>query len=173
GRRPSDRRPRPGADDPHVRRLRRAHPPLGRRRHRLGLGSGAGDRGVVGEGASAPPGDRRAPSGTRRGPGALMLLALAVGGRGVVDPGEPSVFADDEGFLRGRAAFETTRVYGGRPFRLAEHLDRLAASAARLGLPVVDARGFETLASDAIAAGGEPDCFVRLYLTPGREGRGE
>ena len=43
--------------------------------------------------------------------------------------------ADDEALLRGRAAFETIRVYGGRPFRLAEHLDRLAGSAERIGLP--------------------------------------
>jgi len=41
----------------------------------------------------------------------MTLLALAVSGRGVVDPDTPAVFADDEGFLRGRAAFETTRVY--------------------------------------------------------------
>ena len=53
----------------------------------------------------------------------MSLIALAVSGRGVVDPDEPIVFADDEGFLRGRAAFETTRVYGGTPFRLDEHLD--------------------------------------------------
>ena len=42
--------------------------------------------------------------------------------------------ADDEGFTRGRAAFETMRVYGGRPFRLEQHLARLAASAERIGL---------------------------------------
>ena len=43
------------------------------------------------------------------------LLAVAVGGRGVVDPAEPVLRADDEALLRGRAAFETIRVYGGRP----------------------------------------------------------
>ena len=36
--------------------------------------------------------------------------------------------------MRGRGAFESLRVYGGRPFRLAEHLDRLQASCARLGV---------------------------------------
>ena len=55
--------------------------------------------------------------------------AAAVAGRGLVDPAAPLVAADDEGFARGRAAFETLRVYDGRPFRLAEHLDRLVASA--------------------------------------------
>ena len=38
-------------------------------------------------------------------------LALAVLGRGVVDPEQPWLHADDEAVLRGRAAFETMRVY--------------------------------------------------------------
>jgi branched-subunit amino acid aminotransferase/4-amino-4-deoxychorismate lyase len=99
----------------------------------------------------------------------VTLLALAVSGRGVVDPDEPAVFADDEGFLRGRAAFETTRVYGGKPFRLDEHLDRFANSAARLNLPSLDRALVHELTEQALAAAGEPECFVRLYLTPGRE----
>jgi branched-subunit amino acid aminotransferase/4-amino-4-deoxychorismate lyase len=103
----------------------------------------------------------------------VTLLAVAVSGRGVVDPDEPVVAADDEGFLRGRAAFETTRVYRGKPFRLDEHLDRFANSAARLNLPSLDRVLFHELTAQALAAAGEPDCFVRLYMTPGREGRGE
>ena len=58
----------------------------------------------------------------------MTLLALAVGGRGVVDPSEPVLRADDEALMRGRAAFETIRVYDGTPFKLAEHLERLAGS---------------------------------------------
>jgi branched-subunit amino acid aminotransferase/4-amino-4-deoxychorismate lyase len=103
----------------------------------------------------------------------VSLLAVAVSGRGVVDPDEPAVHADDEGFLRGRAAFETLRVYGGRPFRLAEHLARIAESARRLGLAPVDTRAVETLVGRAIAAAGTADCFIRIYVTPGRERRGE
>ena len=103
----------------------------------------------------------------------MTLLAVAVSGRGVVDTDQPAVFADDEGFLRGRAAFETTRVYDGVPFRLDEHLERFAKSAARLNLPPLDRDLFRRLTSDALAAAGEPECFVRLYMTPGREGEGE
>jgi 4-amino-4-deoxychorismate lyase len=103
----------------------------------------------------------------------LTTLALAVSGRGVVDPDEPAVFADDEAFLRGRGAFETVRVYGGRPFRLAEHVARLGESARRLGLPPVDSRQVDSLAADAIAAAGREDAFIRIYVSPGREGRGE
>ncbi|MGH3045352.1 MAG: aminotransferase class IV, partial [Gaiellaceae bacterium] len=102
----------------------------------------------------------------------MTVLALAVGGRGLVDPGEPVLHADDEAFLRGRAAFETIRVYGGRPFRLDDHLERLEASADRLALPDGEAAQFRPLVEQALAAAGEPDAVLRLYLTPGREGQG-
>jgi len=99
----------------------------------------------------------------------VTLLALAVSGRGIVDPDAPAVFADDEAFLRGRGAFETLRVYGGRAFLLDAHLDRLEASAARLRLPPVDPEPVRALVEDALEASGEPDCVIRIYWTPGRE----
>ena len=80
--------------------------------------------------------------------------AAAVAGRGLVDPAAPLVAADDEGFARGRAAFETLRVYDGRPFRLAEHLDRLVASARMLDLPEPDRAAVRTAAEEALAAAG-------------------
>jgi len=100
----------------------------------------------------------------------MRLLSVAVAGRGLVPPGEPVLVADDEALLRGRAAFETLRVYGGRPFRLDEHLKRMEASAARLGIGWPG--GFDELAEQAVAAADEPDAVLRLYLTPGREGSG-
>jgi 4-amino-4-deoxychorismate lyase len=100
----------------------------------------------------------------------VTLLALAVGGRGLVDPNEPVLRADDEALLRGRAAFETTRVYGGRPFKLDEHLARLAGSGERIGLPSVDLAECEHLAHTALEAAGSPDAVLRLYWTAGREG---
>ena len=96
----------------------------------------------------------------------MTLLAVAVGGRGVVDPAEPVLRADDEALLRGRAAFETLRVYDGEPFRLEEHLARLAASAERLGLPAVNVLELEALAREALTAGGATDAVLRLYWTP-------
>jgi 4-amino-4-deoxychorismate lyase len=102
----------------------------------------------------------------------VTLLALAVGGRGLVDPGEPVLHADDEAFLRGRAAFETIRVYEGRPFRLDDHLARLGASSERLGLPPVDLIAFRGLVREAIEASGEGAAVLRLYVTPGRESAG-
>ena len=77
--------------------------------------------------------------------------------------------ADDEAFLRGRGVRDG-RVYGGRPFRLDEHLDRLAPlREARVGLP---SRDVEELAGAALAAAGEPTPCSALYWTPGaRAGR--
>lgn len=94
------------------------------------------------------------------------LLAVAVGDRGVVDPSEPVLRADDEALLRGRAAFETIRVYGGRPFKLAQHLDRLAGSADRIGLPEVNRLELEELAQQALDAAAAPNAVLRLYWTP-------
>ena len=112
-RRARQRRPRARADDPHLRDRRRA---------RSTSGSAAGSSGTPTpeaeieeswtKAAPAAGGDRRA----GRGGGAVSLLAVAVGGRGVVDPAEPVLRADDEALLRGRGAFETIRVYGGAQF---------------------------------------------------------
>jgi branched-subunit amino acid aminotransferase/4-amino-4-deoxychorismate lyase len=100
----------------------------------------------------------------------MSLLALAVSGRGVVPPREPVIAADDEGFGRGRAAFETLRVYGGRPFRLQQHLERLAQSAARIGLPPPDLDEVRDLGTQALEAAGVPDAVLRFYWTPGAAG---
>ena len=76
-------------------------------------------------------------------------LALAVLGHGLVDPATPWLRADDEAVLRGRAAFETLRVYAGRPFRLAAHLERLGRSAEVLELAAPDTAGLTGLVAAA------------------------
>jgi 4-amino-4-deoxychorismate lyase len=95
----------------------------------------------------------------------VTLLAVAVNGRGVVEPDEPVLRADDEALLRGRAAFETIRVYAGTPFKLAEHLDRLAGSSERIGLPSVNRLELDELARQALDAAGVPDAVLRLIWT--------
>jgi 4-amino-4-deoxychorismate lyase len=100
----------------------------------------------------------------------VTLVALAQLGRGVVPVDTPVLHADDEGVLRGRSVFETLRVYGGMPFMLGAHLDRLIASAGRLRLAAPPRDAFEQAVFDAIAAGGELDASLRLLWTAGREG---
>ncbi len=100
----------------------------------------------------------------------MRPVAVAVLGRGLVDPDLPVLAADDAGLARGQAAFETLRVYGGRTFALGEHLDRLAASAERLELPPVDRGSLEELAALALDASGLQDAALRFYWTGGRDG---
>jgi 4-amino-4-deoxychorismate lyase len=100
----------------------------------------------------------------------VTLVALAVTGRGLVDPHEPAVRADDEALLRGRAAFETLRIYGGRPFRLDAHLDRLEASADVLGLPRVERRRMEVLTGLVLPKAAQGDAVLRLVWTAGPAG---
>jgi len=95
----------------------------------------------------------------------MDVLAVAVAGRGLVDPREPVFAADDEALLRGRSVFETTRVYGGRPFLLDEHLARFARSAVRLRLPPPDRAECIRLTELVIGACAETDLGLRLYWT--------
>lgn len=103
-------------------------------------------------------------------------LAVGVSGRGLVDPTSPTLRVDDDAVARGRAAFETLRVYEGTPFRLSEHLARLARSAATLELPPPDIGEIRLLARQAVEAaagspgGGARDLSLRLYWTPGPPG---
>ena len=97
----------------------------------------------------------------------MTLVALAVSGRGLVAPDDPAIRADDEALLRGRAAFETLRVYDGRPFRLDTHLDRLEASAVAIGLPPVERNELATLSGLVLAEAGAADAVLRLVWTAG------
>ena len=45
---------------------------------------------------------------------------------------ETSIPLKDDGLYRGDGVFEVIRLYGGRPFALVEHLDRLERSAAAI-----------------------------------------
>ena len=66
--------------------------------------------------------------------------------------------ADDEALLRGRAAFETLRVYGGRPFRLEDHLARMRGSAERLGIPFPDGSRRSPSRRSTLPASPMPSC---------------
>jgi branched-subunit amino acid aminotransferase/4-amino-4-deoxychorismate lyase len=93
----------------------------------------------------------------------VSLLAVAVAGRGVVDPAEPVFFADDEAVVRGTAAFETIRIRRGRAVLLDEHAERLARSSLALRLPAPE--GARELALEAVGAAGADEAALRLFRT--------
>ena len=101
----------------------------------------------------------------------MTVRTVAATGRGLCAPDEPVLRADDEALLRGRAAFETLRVYSGRAFRLDAHLDRLEASARHIELPGLERAEFAELAALVLPQAGREDAVLRLVWTGGSEGR--
>jgi len=100
----------------------------------------------------------------------MRVLAVVAVGPGVAGGrvgGQPALDPLDLALVRGDAVFEALRVYAGRPFRLREHLDRLAASAAAVELPLPG--GLAELAARAVAEAGDGDAVLRLICTRGRE----
>jgi branched-chain amino acid aminotransferase len=95
---------------------------------------------------------------------ALIELA-SVDGR-VTPTAVATVPLKDDGLYRGDGAFEVIRLYGGRPFALVDHLDRLERSGAAIELEFDRAaleREIEALLSEA----GSVDGQLRLIVTRG------
>ncbi len=64
-----------------------------------------------------------------------MADKLAILDGDVMDVAQAQIPVTDEGLLRGDGVFEVVHLYGGRPFALEEHLERMGRSAAALRLP--------------------------------------
>jgi branched-subunit amino acid aminotransferase/4-amino-4-deoxychorismate lyase len=84
-----------------------------------------------------------------------------------VPPDRAVISVLDLGFQRGFGCFEALRAYGGKPFRMPAHLDRLSKSAAALRLPPPDRAMLEAAVQDRAAAGG--DCIVRVFVSGGTD----
>ena len=85
----------------------------------------------------------------------------------IIDAEAARVPVFDRGFLYGDSVYEVTRTFGGRPLALAEHLDRLAGSAARIGMAMPERAEIARATTNTIAATGEPECYVRIVVTRG------
>ena len=73
----------------------------------------------------------------------------------VVDAREARVSPFDHGLLTGDGVFETLKVYAGRPFAVRRHLERLARSAAGLGLVLPEASVLRAALDELVARNGE------------------
>lgn len=71
---------------------------------------------------------------------------------GLVDESDALVSVFDHGLTVGDGVFETLRTYGGRPFAVRRHLERLASSAAGLGLTGLPPAAVLRTALDEVAA---------------------
>lgn len=86
---------------------------------------------------------------------------------GLVDEADARVSPFDHGLLTGDGVFETLRVAGGRPFASRRHLDRLARSAAGMGLPGPAPAVVLAAMEDVIRANGLGEGRLRVTLTGG------
>src|ERR1017187_3854443 len=75
---------------------------------------------------------------------------------------------NDRGFLLGDGLFETARVAHGRPFRLAQHLERLVRGAdfLKIKLPFT-AKEIQKFAGELIGKNDLSDAMLRVTLTRG------
>ena len=81
---------------------------------------------------------------------------------------EAAVSVFDHGLLYGDGVFEGIRFYGGRVFRLEEHIDRLYKSARAIALDIAMTPDETARAVvQTIAANGLTDGYVRLVVTRG------
>eukprot|EP01012_Entosiphon_sulcatum_P042853 TRINITY_DN56989_c0_g1_i1.p1 TRINITY_DN56989_c0_g1~~TRINITY_DN56989_c0_g1_i1.p1 ORF type:complete len:295 (+),score=46.85 TRINITY_DN56989_c0_g1_i1:24-887(+) len=71
----------------------------------------------------------------------------------------------DDTFQRGDGCFEVCRSYGGKVFALDEHVDRLARSAARLGMDLPEVGAIKEWSRTVASKAGE--CLVRILATRG------
>jgi len=73
----------------------------------------------------------------------------------------------DHGLLVGDGVFETLRVYGGVPFAWTRHLQRLARSAAGLGLEIPEVATLRTWSEAVLAANDLTEARLRITITGG------
>lgn len=96
-----------------------------------------------------------------------MAEAVLASVNGAIGPADGALIpVTDDGLLRGDGAFEVIKLYEGRPFALADHLDRLERSAAAIEL-AVDRGALEHEIGDLLGEFGAREGALRIVLTRG------
>ena len=96
-----------------------------------------------------------------------MTRQVYVGGR-FVPKEEATVSVYDHGLLYGDGVFEGIRSYGGKVYRLGEHVDRLYQSAAAIALEIPLAKeGMTDVIKESLAVNGIADGYIRVLVTRG------
>jgi branched-chain amino acid aminotransferase len=114
-----------------------------------------------------PPTDPDAPYVLRSSSLARMPVNELASVDGSISPAaEATIPVADDGLLRGDGVFEMVRLYGGRPFTIGDHLDRLERSASAIELPV-DRAAIEREIDALLTEFGDDDAALRVVLTRG------
>ena len=80
---------------------------------------------------------------------------------------------NDRGFMYGDGLFETLRVVNGKPFRMAQHLERMTRGADFLKIkPPFTPKALEKFAGQLVEKNQMPDAILRVTLTRGPGKRG-
>lgn len=84
--------------------------------------------------------------------------------------GEAGISPLDRGFLFGDAVYEVIPVYGGRPFRLREHLDRLNRSLTSIRMtPPRSQPEWAAICAQLIAQSGGQESYIYIQVSRGAE----
>ncbi|AIQ44540.1 4-amino-4-deoxychorismate lyase [Paenibacillus sp. FSL R7-0273] len=87
-----------------------------------------------------------------------------------VEAKDAVVSALDHGFLYGMGLFETFRTYGGVPFLLQQHLERLADGCRQLGIPFeADEASLSKWITQVMEANGLEEAYIRYTVTAGED----
>lgn len=97
-----------------------------------------------------------------------------IGWNGKVVPiDQAAVSVMDHGFLYGMTLFETMRTYGGRPFLLERHMERLKSACKVLGIDYrMDTVQAERHIREVMMANGLKEAYVRYTVSAGENGFG-
>ena len=96
-----------------------------------------------------------------------MSLKIFINGK-LYDKENAKISVHDHGLLYGDGVFEGIRSYGGRVFKLTEHIDRLweSAKAIWLEIPISKAQMAKAI-EDTLKANGIDDGYIRVIITRG------
>lgn len=90
-----------------------------------------------------------------------------------VDEAQAVVPVNDRGFMYGDGLFETMRVFKGKPFRMAQHLERMVRGADFLGIKLpFTPKELQQFAEQLVEKNQMPDAVLRVTLTRGPGERG-
>jgi branched-chain amino acid aminotransferase len=96
-----------------------------------------------------------------------VSLKVYISGK-LLDKEDAKISVYDHGLLYGDGVFEGMRSYGGKVFRLAQHLERLWNSAKAIWLEIpLSKEAMAKAVNDTLAANNIQDGYIRLVVTRG------